>query len=119
MTTLHNLEKLIQMATIEQMYSMLQKLSPNINNNIGLNLNNNELSNIKLLIDTLNYENNMQTKEIDMLKSKISQLENIIEHKTHVDIRLLSARISDLESTLLETKNNSDTLSTNTKSFWF
>jgi hypothetical protein len=33
MSSLNNLEKLIQMATIEQMYSMLQKMSENINNN--------------------------------------------------------------------------------------
>ena len=33
MTSLNNLEKLIQMATIEHMYSMLQKIS--INNNLS------------------------------------------------------------------------------------
>jgi hypothetical protein len=37
MTSLNNLEKLIQMATIEHMYSMLQKIS-NDNNINNLNL---------------------------------------------------------------------------------
>ena len=39
MSTMNNLEKLIQMATIEQMYLMLEKLKVNTNTNTNINNN--------------------------------------------------------------------------------
>jgi hypothetical protein len=123
MTTLNNLEKLIQMATIEQMYNMLQKLLPNeaktgfsidpifskcsddfTNSNELIKLNSDEISKLKLLVGSLTYENDAKLHEIVNLKSKFEQLEN----KTNGIISLLTERISILESSLLDIKQNSE-----------
>ena len=125
MTTLNNLEKLIQMATIEQMYSLLQKLSPNeIKNDINispvfskcsdaftnsdeiskLKTNSDEISKLKWIVGSLTRENAAALHEIDDLESKFEQLEN----KTNGVINLLTERISILESSLLDIKQNSE-----------
>ena len=95
---MNNLEKLIQFATIEQMYSMLEKLRLNNTtdfNNMNLNLN----------TETNKFEFEEEMKE---LKAEIHNMNNIL--KTNNDtINKLLIKIDELKEELDTMKNNTNT----------
>ena len=88
-----NIEKLIQMATIEQMYNMLNKMKENVVQPVegGVELNN-ELISLK--------------KTINELKDQLYDFADLIKHQS-TDIHLLTSKVSKLELTLLETRQRS------------
>ena len=74
MTSLDNLEKLIQMATIEHMYSMLQKISDNANNTTTDSTISKNCINDKLIKKLQNYD-----AVISSLTVKVHNLERELE----------------------------------------
>ena len=109
MTSLNNIEKLIQMATIEHMYEMLQKIKNDINfNHLSENI-----------FDTSNCSNNFLPPE--NYKNEVSELNETISiiksDNTNIMkiIDTLSSRINCLELELQELKSKNDTLSSEIK----
>ena len=103
-TTMNNLEKLIQMATIEQMYTMLNRMKENVHNVYKDTDMCNDTNSCKK-DDTTLYNKNLEL-EISMLKTKNDTLN---EHLGMVseECRKLMIRIKNLEEELSEIKNNS------------
>ena len=123
MTSLNNLEKLIQMATIEHMYSMLQKIS---NNNLNLpeliipskhpsfndqNFNDQNLqtdtytSDIKNITDLLTVIQNNNQQNVETIVSlvlRVKQLEDELSNS-----RLLM-RVNNLEEELTQIRSNTN-----------
>ena len=87
MTSLNNLEKLIQMATIEHMYTMLHKMKtdPVFNSN----------------------DNNISAVDISLNSPDISTLENV-NKGLQITINTLINRISILENEIKDLKNNTE-----------
>jgi hypothetical protein len=132
MSTINNLEKLIQMATIEQMYIMLEKLrannsiygnlnfsdiklSSNINNMNDTNNTNhfeNEFKSIKNEIQTINSRLNINNEMSDGLTMKIHDLIKIVNDKFTTNnntINKLLVKINDLEDEISKMKNSNET----------
>ena len=84
MTTLNNLEKLIQMATIEHMYSMLHKMKTD---------------------SVFNLDNNNSAVDTSFNSSVIASLENDNKCLQNT-IKTLITRISILENEIKDLKNN-------------
>jgi hypothetical protein len=105
MTSLNNLEKLIQMATIEQMYSMLQKMKNEFTKDAVEEKNNdqdngpllNEIAGLSNKFDNHNIYYNEQIKKYDAEIWKLSET-----------IKFLSSKIEYLETDLTEIKSNSN-----------
>ena len=133
MTSLDNLEKLIQMATIEHMYSMLQKIS---NNNLNLpeliipskqptfndqrfnvqSLNeksfndknlqtDNYTSDIKNITDLLSGIKNDNQKNVDTIVSLVLRVKQLEDEL--INTRLLM-RVNNLEEELTQIRNNTN-----------
>jgi hypothetical protein len=130
MTTLNNIEKLIQIATIEQMYGMLQKMKQDAClNTEPINKSNNEFNtdttvqNLSYLVEELNQQNTTTSVHIKELYAKIdehsstncnikndldefkSTVTNIIDKLTKT-IESYSIKINSLEYELQEFKSN-------------
>ena len=86
MTTLNNLEKLIQMATIEHMYSMLHKMKTD---------------------SVFNLDNNNSAVDTSFNSSVIASLENDNKGLQNT-IKTLITRISILENEIKDLKNNTE-----------
>jgi hypothetical protein len=86
MTSLNNLEKLIQMATIEHMYSMLNKMKND---------------------SVFNLDNNNSAVDISLNSSVMSSLENDNKCLQNT-IKTLITRISFLENEIKDLKNNTE-----------
>ena len=95
-----NLEKLIQMATIEQMYSMLQKLKENVDN-----LNE---SNFEEKKKTTNL--NVSAELVTEIKNVQVEIQNITDNlqKYNDNILKLNTKILELEKELYEIKSNTN-----------
>ena len=91
MSTMNNLEKLIQIATIEQMYLMLEKLKANTNTNDIL------LSSTNIHIDF--------SEQIKKLENEMYNLNNTLKTSNNT-ICKLSMKISELEEELTSIKND-------------
>jgi hypothetical protein len=108
-TTINNLEKLIQMATIEQMYNMLQKLKAD---------NSSTIKECNFSDETHSNENNALIgsllTEIKHLKTEINdhneklQRYNIEFWKLSETIKYLSLKSEQLENELSEIKSNTN-----------
>jgi uncharacterized coiled-coil DUF342 family protein len=96
MSSINNIEKLIQIATIEQMYLMLEKMKANNTTDIT-----NDISN-----DILSNDFNI-SKQINKLKKKINKLNKTLNTSNNV-ICKLSIRIDELEQELTSIKNNNE-----------
>ena len=98
MTTMNNLEKMIQLATIEHMYSMLDKLTNKQNN--PNNTNNPNIIDPNIVKDNLIYKTDMRilNNHIDIL----------VKENTHAmeTIMNLSIRVGILENTLVNVKSD-------------
>jgi hypothetical protein len=114
-TTLDNLEKLIQMATIEHMYSMLQKMK--IDN--STNLKEKEKENENKPPETsffvpLEPFTNFSWEDRDLLKwvkgDCKTSLQSLHYHlkKSMAEIRELTIKVDNLENELSEIKNNTN-----------
>jgi len=79
MTSLNNIEKLIQMATIEQMYSMLQKMKNDISTNISTDEQKVPKDDINERLINLENANLELSKEVTSSKYRINHLELEIE----------------------------------------
>ena len=90
MTSLDNLEKLIQMATIEHMYSMLQKISNNTNNVNNTNNTNNTTTDSTISKNCIN----------DELIKKLQNYDAVISS--------LTTKVHNLELELEEIKSNTN-----------
>ena len=93
-----NLEKLIQMATIEQMYSMLQKLKENVDN-----------------FNEYNFEGrgkavNVNAELVTEIKTLHFEMRNITDNlqQYHNNILNLNIKIQDLEKELYEIKSSTN-----------
>ena len=95
-----NLEKLIQMATIEQMYSMLQKLKENVDN-----LNENNFEEKKKATNV-----NVSDKLVTEIKNLQFDIQNITDNlqKYNDNILKLNTKIQELEKELYEIKSNTN-----------
>ena len=94
MTTLNNIERLIQMATIEQMYSMMQKMKGESSENVELpKYSNDKFSELFTMVNSLE----IKYECIDELCCKINALE-----ASHVK---LISNITTLEKELQEVTN--------------
>jgi len=111
MATMNNLEKLIQMATLEQMYVMLEKLRVNTTNNYNYKDLNTEFnfSNAKTSNDLDTNCNTIFESEIKELRTEIKDINNKLKMNNDT-IYKLSIKISELEEELDRIKNttNSD-----------
>jgi len=109
MTSLNNIEKLIQMATIEHMYEMLQKIKNDINlNHLSENIfDTSNCSNNFLPPENYKNEVNELNETISIIKSDNTYIMKIID--------TLSSRINCLELELQELKSKNDTLSSEIK----
>jgi hypothetical protein len=109
MTSLNNIEKLIQMATIEHMYEMLQKIKNDINlNHLSENIfDTSNCSNNFLPPENYKNEVNELNETISIIKSDNTNIMKIID--------TLSSRINYLELELQELKSKNDTLSSEIK----
>ena len=108
MTSLNNLEKLIQMATIEQMYSMLQKMKIDNDDNNKSQEPTEKCSNQNdALISALLNEHNFFKDEISNLNQKFRKYDAEIWKLTET-IKFLEAKIEYLETDLSEIKNNTN-----------
>jgi hypothetical protein len=130
MSTINNLEKLIQMATLEQMYVMLEKLrvntlnnhkdfnfsdinlSNNINNNTNDNTSKNdfetELIYIKNEIQNMSSKIKINDNMENELTSKMNNMFQIMDHKLKMKddmIHKLSTRVNEIEEELYRIKN--------------
>jgi len=96
MSSINNLEKLIQIATIEQMFELIQKMKNNINvsssdvekdniskNNQELNLLQNRVQDITMLVDKLNVNYEVYHDVIYKLSSKVDTLEKELYELKH------------------------------------
>ena len=95
-----NLEKLIQMATIEQMYSMLQKLKENVDN-----LNENSFEEKKKATNV-----NVGLEVVTEIKNLQFDIQNITDNlqKYNDNILKLNTKIQELEKELYEIKSNTN-----------
>ena len=105
MTSLDNIEKLIQMATIEHMYSMLQKMSDKSNINkeqqtfIDPSKNKNYddiINNLTTMLLEIKNDNNKNVNTINILNIKVIQLEeelNQIRNNTNSNSKYLCQQI--------------------------
>ena len=110
-TTLDNLEKLIQMATIEHMYSMLQKMK--IDNSTNLKENENKPPETSFFVP-LEPFTNFSWEDRDLLKwvkgDCKTSLQSLHYHlkKSMAEIRELTIKVDNLENELSEIKNNTN-----------
>ena len=103
MTSLNNLEKLIQMATIEHMYSMLQKISNN--NNINNNLNLPELNIPSSKHPTFNDQRfNVQSLNDQSLNDKNVNDKNVNDKNLQTDT--YASDIKNITDLLTDIQNN-------------
>jgi DNA repair exonuclease SbcCD ATPase subunit len=110
MSNLNNIEKLIQMATIEHMYEMLQKIKNDINfNQLSDTIFNSSNNFLPPDNDNDNYKNEVKdfNNSISIIKSDNANMMKIIDT---VLIRLYS-----LEAEVKELKSKNDTLSSELK----
>ena len=99
-----NLEKLIQMATIEQMYSMLQKLKENVDNFNEYNFEE------KKKATNINTNVNVNAELVTEIKTLQFDIQNITDNlqKYNDNILKLDSKIKDLEKELYEIKSNTN-----------
>jgi hypothetical protein len=124
MSTINNLEKLIQMATLEQMYVMLEKLRVNTLNNhkdfnvSDINLSNNNTSNnfdfesevryIKNEIQNMNSNIKINDNMTNELTIKMNDMFRIMNDKLQIKddmIHKLTIRVNEIEEELDRIKN--------------
>ena len=95
MTSMNNIEKLIQIATIEHMYSMLQKISNNTKDDSNINDES---------IKKYNYDDVIST-----LTGKVYDLEQKCQSKNYDNIIFtLTTKVNNLERELDEIKSNTN-----------
>ena len=90
MSSINNIEKLIQIATIEQMYLMLEKLKANTTTSTST-----QLEDISLCLSN----DFVIGKQVNKLKKKINKLNNIL-NESNKTICKLSIKINELEQEL-------------------
>jgi hypothetical protein len=104
MSSINNIEKLIQIATIEQMYLMLEKLKSNNTTDTAINTTNTSNTNDLSLC----LQNNIVFgQQIDNLKQDFYNFKNLLNTSNNT-ICKLSAKINELEQELNFIKNNND-----------
>ena len=109
MSSINNIEKLIQIATIEQMYLMLEKLKANnTTETINLNTHTNDITNDITNDLSLCLSNDLNiSKQINKLKKKINKLNKTLNTSNNV-ICKLSIRIDELEEELTSIKHKNE-----------
>ena len=122
MTSLDNLEKLIQMATIEHMYSMLQKMTNNTNCDSTFSKNRDSDFSKNCITDEFLKKIHKYDTIIDSLTVKVYDLEHtncdskncitdeLIKkiHNYDTVISTLSVKVNNLEKELEEIKSNTN-----------
>ena len=112
-TTLDNLEKLIQMATIEHMYSMLQKMKIDNSTNLKEKENENKPPETSFFVP-LEPFTKFSWEDRDLLKwvkgDCKTSLQSLHYHlkKSMAEIRELTIKVDNLENELSEIKNNTN-----------
>ena len=104
MNSLDNIEKLIQMASIEHMYSMLQKMNDNMKNKEPLNTHNDNVINnlTTMLLETKN-DNKKMSEMIEILNLKLNKLKNELTCNNS-----LVSRVEQMEEELIQIKGNTN-----------
>ena len=119
MTSLDNLEKLIQMATIEHMYSMLQKMTNNTNCDSTFSKNRDSDFSKNCITDEFLKKIHKYDTVIDSLTVKVYDLEHCDSKIVIFDlmkkiyncdniISTLSVKVNGLEKELEEIKSNTN-----------
>ena len=108
MASLNNIEKLIQMATIEHMYDMLQKLKNDISfNEVKNNLSCNEV--INNIFDESLKKNDSTIVENELFCDEFSSPQNtyseVINKNVSSDIELLTITIEGLVNKVITLEN--------------
>ena len=106
MSSINNIEKLIQIATIEQMYLMLEKLKSN--NTASTSTCESTSTSTHLADISLCLSNDFVIgKQVNKLKKKINKLNNILNESNNT-ICKLSIKINELEQELTSIKNTNN-----------